>query len=160
MNLITQPNSWSCALASAAMVFDCPIEEIISLVGHDGNQIVHPDLTAPACYKAIHTQEIVDVAFIFGYSMIPIETLPVQTPDGQHEWKIKKWGLFKDNEQRLRHYLEQGNGLIVGQARKYWHTVAWDRETQQIYDPQGRIYNLDDCKINIQAFWLIKSFDK
>ena len=159
MKLITQPNSWSCTVAAAAMVFDCTIQEIIDQIGHDGRAVVHSHLKTPGCYKGFHIQEIVDVAVIFfECSMTKIETAPVQTPDGKSEFEITKWGLFSNNEKRLEHYLSRGNGLIVGKAREYHHTVAWNYETWQIYDPQGRVYNLDDCKIDISDFWLIKSF--
>jgi len=157
MKLITQPNSWSCTVAAAAMVFDCAIKEIIGVIGHDGSEVISPHLKVPGCYAGFHIQEIVDVAFYFGCSMTKIEAAPVGTVDGKNEHEITEWGLFSNGKVRFDFYMKQGNGLLVGKAREYWHALAWDHETWQLYDPRGRVYNLDDCKIDVSAFWLIKS---
>jgi len=153
MKLITQPNAWSCTFAALAMVFDCTIKEIIDYVGHDGSEILNT-LPEPACRKGLHIQEGIDVANVFGLSMTPIEAQPVQLNSEQHEFDLTKWGMFPTTEDRFRFYLDYNIGIIVGKARKHWHTVAWDGV---IYDPQGRIYSLDDCKINIQTFWIVQS---
>lgn len=160
MKLIKQPNSWSCTVAAAAMVLDCEIKEIIDYVDHDGSEIILPNLKPPGCYKGFHIQEIIDVVLLMGYTMTPIEARPVQTPTGYHEFEINKWGQFKSSEDRFHYHLTRENGLLIGKAREYWHTVAWDSSTWRVFDPQGRIYNLDDCKIAIAQFWLIKSLGK
>ncbi len=152
MKLIRQPNSWSCTLAAAAMVFDSTIEELIKYIGHDGSEIIVPSLKPPGCYKGFHIQEIVDVALLFNYALVPIEILPVQTPTGQHEFAIEKWGLFSSNQSRFDFYFTGERGLLIGKAREYWHTVAF--EEGMIYDPNGTIYNIDDCKLQIQTLWI------
>ncbi len=153
MKLIKQPNSWSCMVAAAAMAFDCEIEEIIINVGHDGNEVIHYGLRPPACFKGFHIQEIVDVGLLFGFSMTLIESAPSQTPDGIHVYDITKWGLFKDNQQRFECYIDGNNGILIGKARKYMHAVAFDRDT--IYDPRGRIYNIDDCDLFLESLWIV-----
>ncbi len=152
MRLITQPNSWSCALASTAMLLDCSIRELITAIGHDGSEIIHPKLNDPASRKGTHLQEIIDVCLQFGVALTPIEARPVQTPDGVNEFEIK----FP--ESRFLTHLANNSGLITGMARKYYHTVAWDGS--KIYDPNGFIYDFDDIKINVQCFWKSNQFGK
>ena len=154
MKLIKQPNSWSCMVAAAAMAFDCEIVDIIKRVGHDGNEVIHYGLKPPMCFKGFHIQEIVDVGRIhFDFSMTLIESAPSQTPDGIHIHDITKWGLFDNNQQRFECYLAYNQGILIGKARKYWHAVAFDKGT--IYDPRGRIYNIDDCDLFLESLWIV-----
>ena len=156
MRLIKQPNSWSCTFAALAMLLDAPLFEIYDWVGHDGSKIIHPELTDPASRKGLHIQECIDILHCFGHSMTPIEVEPWQTADGINEFKIEKWALFLNNTTRLQYYLKHNSGLLVGKAKKYWHTMAFDYETQRVYDPNGTIYPFDDCKIDLQIFWIVK----
>lgn len=156
MKLIKQPNSWSCTLAAAAMVFDAPLQEIIDYIGHDGSEVIIPSLRPPGCYKGFHIQEIIDIAFLYNYALVPIEALPVQTPTGQHEFAIEKWGLFRDCQSRFDFYFTGESGLLVGKTRHYYHTVAFEAGT--IYDPRGGIYGPEDCKIDIQMLWVAVAF--
>ena len=153
MKLIKQPNSWSCMAAAAAMAFNVEIEDIVERVGHDGNEIIHYGLKPPACFKGFHIQEIVDVGWILGFNMTLIESAPSQTPDGVHIHDIIKWRLFKDNEQRFEYYINNNQGILIGKARKYWHAVAFNKGT--IYDPRGRIYNMDGCDLFLESLWIV-----
>ena len=151
MILLTQPNSWSCSLAAAAMVTDISIEELTTLIGHDGSAIVNPDLPSPANRKGFHNQEIIDAVLRLGFAVTPIHPHPIQTVYGYDEY------VLPFDEQRFHNHLKCCDGMLCGKARKYWHAVAWDHSSGKIYDPQGRIYSLDDCKISIEIFW---RFDK
>ena len=153
MKLIRQPSSWSCAAAAAAMVFDCSIESMFRRIGHDGSEIIFPELRDPACRKGFHMQEIIDVALIWNYTMTPIELAPVQTPDGKNEFEITKFHLFKSPQLRYEYYVKKTRGLIEGIASKFWHTVAYDRG--KVYDSRGRIYGIKDLKINVQRIWVV-----
>lgn len=154
MKLIKQPNSWSCTIAAAAMAFDCGIIELIDGIGHDGSKVIHPGLKPPACFKGFHIQEIVDVGWLFGFSMTCIEARPAQTPDGKHEHEITKWGLYPGgNEQRFEYYIDEYQGILIGKARKFWHTVAFEKGT--IYDPRGRIYDYSGCDLILESLWIV-----
>ena len=148
MKLIRQPNAYSCTLASAAMVFDTTTKNLIRIIGHDGSAIIFPNLPEPIRRKGFHFQEIVDAAEVLGFALIPIEAEPVQTPNGVDEYALN----FP--ESRFYNHIFGNPGLISGMVRKYWHCIAWDGE--KVYDPNGRIYDLSDCKIDIQVFWKIK----
>ncbi len=153
MELIKQPNSWSCTAAAAAMAFDCEIEDITERVGHNGNEIIHHGLRPPACFKGFHIQEIVDVGWTLGFSMTLIESAPSQTPDGVHIYDITKWSQFDNNQQRFECYIDNNQGILIGKAQNYWHAVAFEKGT--IYDPQGRIYNIDDCDLFLESLWVV-----
>lgn len=152
MKLIRQPNAWSCTVAALAMVTDSTIEEIIDYIGHDGSETLN-SLPEPSCRKGFHQQELLDVALLMGHSMTVIEAEPVQLNSLEHEYEINKWGMFPSTEARFQFYLNMSPGLIVGKARKCWHTVAWDGDL--VYDPNGHIYELHDCKINVQSFIMV-----
>ena len=152
MKLINS-SSWSCIAAAAAMAFDCEIKDIIKRVGHDGNEIIHYGLKPPACFKGFHIQEIVDVGWKLSFNMTLIEAAPSQTPDGKHVHDITKWCSFEDCEERFTWYLDNNSGILIGKARKYWHAVAFDKGT--IYDPRGRVYNIDDCDLILESLWIV-----
>ncbi len=85
--------------------------------------------------------------------MTLIEAAPSQTPDGKHEHAITKWSYFDNNEERFECYLNNNQGILIGKARKYWHAVAFNKGT--IYDPRGRIYNIDDCDLILESLWIV-----
>jgi len=150
MNLIKQPNNYSCTLTAVAMLLNVTLEKLVKLVGHNGSEIIFPNLPDPLGRKGVHIQEIIDVLDDLGYSLIPIEFEPWQTPNGVDEHRIRL------PDKRFYNHLIGNPGLIVGQAKKHWHTVAWDGYL--VYDPNGTIYKFHDIKIDVQTFWKIKSF--
>lgn len=150
MKLITNPNFWSCLLASAAMALDTTMDELIKMIGHDGSPIVFPKLPEPARRRGHHYQEIVDCAIKLGYTMTPIEALPYATPDGKSEFPID----FKiSHERRLSSHMASSKGIITGLASTWRHAVYWDRNL--VYDPRGKVYRFSDCKMIIDTYYRI-----
>lgn len=150
MKLITSPVSWGCSAAALAMVLDEDYDFVIKEIGHDGSEIIHPNLLPPGCRKGFHMQELIEVALDLNYPVTPIEVLPVQTATGSDE-HIVEFPKYYSHEKRLRFHLRQGKGIIIGKLEKYWHAVAWDGEN--VFDPRGQIYPFSDCKINVATFW-------
>lgn len=155
MNLQKQPNHWSCNLASMAMVLDVHYRELIEEIGHDGSEILYPDLPEPLCRRGFHMQELIDCAVTRFFTCSEIQIRPVGTPDGLagHEHEID----FKiSHEERFKKYLDLGyNALLYGMTRKCYHCVAWEWDTKLIHDPNGRVYGLNDCKIKLAGLYLI-----
>ena len=149
MEMRRQPNAWSCVLASAAMVLDTDVKTLIEMIGHDGSEVVLPTLPEPAKRRGFHMQEIIDCAIKLSHTITPIEVLPYSTPDGKAEFPVN---FQISNEERLLHYMKRGSGIITGLARKFRHAVAWDGN--KIFDPHGLTYPLQDCKIEIDCFWM------
>ncbi len=147
MKLLRSSQTWGCILTSAAMVLDCTERELIQLIGHDGSEIIFPELCKPACHKGFHVQEIVLAALKLEIALIRFESRPVQTPDHKNFYELTNMYNFED-------FIQQRIGILVGSTTRYGHAVAWDGV--KIYDPRGRIYRLSDCKINIEAFYIAK----
>lgn len=152
MKLVTAPDSWSCGAAALAMVLDVDYSGIVSRIGHDGSEIINEDLRPPACHKGFHIQELIEVALENGYAVTPIECMPVQTATGEdeHDVKIKRYESIAD---RLEHHMFWNDGILMGQIPGgFWHAVAWDHSTIQVFDPRGKIYPYYDIKINLASF--------
>ena len=150
MKLIKNSNNWSCMAASAAMVLDIKIKDLFKKIGHDGSEIMFPDLPEPGRRRGFSIQEIIPVAIDMGYSVTPIETRPCSTPDGVNDFEIN----FPNPEGRLYRYMCGVKGILTGRMLRWRHAVAWE---DLIYDPIGRIYNLDTIALQIDTFW---RFDK
>jgi hypothetical protein len=134
------------------MAMDEDVETLERIIGHDGSEIIHPELKSPGNRKGFHWQEIIDAALVLNYAVVPIEARPIQTATGTDSHEVK-FGDFETPEERLLAYLDNTKGVLTGIAPSgYWHAVAWDGE--QVYDPQGRVYSLSDIKIGIQIYWL------
>lgn len=150
--LITNPNSWSCLLASAAMALDTTTQDLVEMIDHDGSTIIFPELPEPGGRRGHHYQEIVDCAIKLGYTVTPIESLPYATPDGKLEFPVD----FKiSNEDRLHFHMKGTKGIVTGLSGKWRHAVYWNGE--KIYDPRGRVYPLDDCDMIVDTYY---RFDK
>ena len=155
MNLITQPNLWSCSIAAAAMILDINIQTLIGIIGHDGSEIVFPKLQEPGNRRGFHIQEIIDCAIELGYFVTPIEILPYSTPDGKNEFPIN---FSEGNSHRLLKYVSKTKGILTGLGNKWYHAMAWDGKN--IYDPNGYIYPFHDCKINLDCYWIFIEKEK
>ena len=59
------------------MVLDMPLADIFDEIGHDGSQIIWPDLPEPMCRRGFHPQELIDVCLARGYAATRIELSPV-----------------------------------------------------------------------------------
>lgn len=146
MNLIKNPNGWSCLLASMAMVLDKSIEELIEAVGHNGSNIVFWNLPEPGKRRGFHIQEFIPMILKSGFAMTPIEVLPYSTPDGVHEFPID----LPNYEERLWNLMNGHRGILTGLRTRWRHAVAWNGK--RIYDPLGSIYghhNIQNFKIDV-----------
>lgn len=136
MRLVRQPDKYSCAAASLAMLADVSFEEVIKALGYDGTM----NLNNMALGFPI--PEIIDTALdSFGIALVSFELAPAIS-----EYKRDEGiPLYNDDyvNQRIDALLPGRPGLITGfySIDKY-HMVAWDGE--QIYDPHGRVYPLHD----------------
>lgn len=148
-----QPNRWSCSVTSAAMAMDITVPDIISLIGHDGSEVIYPDLPEPMCRAGFDIQEIIDVALQMGWSVTPIEACPSVTPDGKN---IRD--LFSEDKikTRMNKYFDGFSGIVSGQRldQKWWHLVAWDHKSQMWLDPSGPQLIRDQPPIKVAVFWI------
>jgi hypothetical protein len=147
MILRGNPNGWSCILASVAMVLDWSTKELIEEIGHDGSEVIFPDLPEPAKRRGFHIQEFVPLILKSGFSATAIFVLPCSTPDGNHFYDVP----IKDPEVRFRDLVGENVGIFTGIMHKWHHAVAWDG--YRIYDPSRGICFYDECELQIDCFY-------
>lgn len=155
MQLIRNPNAWSCLLASMAMVLDRSTEKLIEAIGHDGSEIMFPDLLEPAKRRGFHIQEFISLILESGYAVTAIEVLPYSTPDGEHEFPIN----FPNFENRFWNLTYCVPGIFTGMRPQRRHAVAWDG--YKIYDPLGSVYERKEIKnFDIDIFHRFDQYDR
>lgn len=84
LSLRISPNHWSCIPTSFAMVFGIPVQKIFDKLGHDGSEILFPELPEPYCRRSFHVQEMVDVGYTLRRHVLILEReLYLSPSDGQ-----------------------------------------------------------------------------
>lgn len=145
--LIKQPNKWSCTACAFAMACGVRLEEFIKQVGHDGSEVLFPDLPEPLCRRGFATPECIRVCLNWGLTVTPIDFKPRCTPDGKNYHTLNHTNFANQMMGRFQ-------GVIQGMGCRNYHTVGWDGT--QIYDPSLGIYKLDSDNFKPEIFWLIK----
>lgn len=149
MRLLKQPNKWSCSVTSLAMVLGCKIDYLMNIIGHDGSEVIHPDLPEPLRRRGFHLQELIDAAMYLNYRPVWIELLPVAMVHNRtYDIRFKNHSPninidiaplceHQQNLNRFKNYLNWFNGIILGEHYHCCHWVAWNGE--EFYDPNGTI---------------------
>lgn len=149
MKLIQSPNAWSCQLAAWAMALGVSLDVVVDGVGHDGSEIVWPDLPEPHCRRGFHPQEFYPLARILGCAVETVEAHPqlqnirgdVLTLPGV-DWE---------------HCLTHCRGVLGGfTTTGTGHAVAIS--AGKVYDPRGRTFDVSRCAIRgftPEILWII-----
>ena len=108
-----------------AMALEIPVVELLEELGHDGSELVFPNLPEPACRRGFHIQELVHVALRHGFALTPVELFPVlESADGKQTQTV----LYRDNNwKRFADILAASRGLINGAGFRFRHMVAYDQ---------------------------------
>ncbi len=129
------------------MALDVDQNKIISLIGHDGSDIIHPDLEEPFKRRSFHYQELVDATIELGYWVMPIEFNPLS---------LVKPGLplfeVYSKDQRFRRfskYLNTFNSCVIAGEliNGTPHAVAWDG--LQCFCPSGQPFTIKNIKPSV-----------
>lgn len=138
MLIVEQPNIWSCLPAAFATATGIPLETLLEKIGHDGSEIMFPDLKDPLRRRAFHTQELVRVLFDLGWIVATFEFESLAIIDEQHIYTVK----YPNKEILIKKILFNSFGVIcaIVKSTGKHHAVAWDGK--QCYDPTGFIYPL------------------
>lgn len=142
MNLIKQPNKWSCLPTSFAMVLDISLEDIYNFLGHDGSEIWFDD---PNPWRSFNIQEMISLSEAHGFWVMEIITKPAQQPPNSQEFR-EVYDLSEANR-RINFYINKYSGVMI---LRIPHAVAWNHEEQRIYDPRGDIHEVES---DIEAFY-------
>lgn len=146
MNLIKQPNCWSCLPTSFAMAMDFSIELVIHNLGHDGSEIIWPSYPEPIRRKSFHIQELIRLAYNLRYAVIPFDSIPVMAPEEDGPEHV----VELDFETILYNCLR---GVITGISPSgSRHAVAWNGS--KVYDPNGTKYDIEE--FTIETLWVVE----
>ena len=151
MKLIKQTYD-ACLLFSLAMVLDADPQELIDEIGHDGRDIMFPEVIGTIRQRSFHIQEIIDCCWKRGRAVTPIDIAPCTAPDGHPELAREIWDREVARE-RIKKYLTGNVALLIGRTshKGLGHACAWDGE--KVYDPRGMICEIGETFIN-QA-WIV-----
>jgi len=132
------------------MVLDVDPEWMIKHLGHDGEEVWWPEKIGAKKIKSFHIQEIIDIAHLVGWGLMPIQLYPCSAPDvGTSPRKI-----YADREAEIRFmsWLDNKKAILIVDNS---HAVAWDGE--KVYDPKGFIKSLEDYSVQEAwvLFWMI-----
>ena len=84
MQLIRQPNKWSCSACAFAMALNLTLEEFINQIGHDGSEIWFPELFEPLCRKGFPFPECIQICLLNGLNVTPVDFKPHCLVDIDH----------------------------------------------------------------------------
>jgi hypothetical protein len=135
MELQHQPNSWSCLPTAIAICLDIPVKDLIRDIGHDGSEIIYPDLPEPQKRKAFTLFEIVEVLLVKRNMLtLPLFKKYIYSPDGILE-------VIRESE-NFKEILETNIGVLLGTyiGKSKFHAVAWNNLNMGIYDPNNMIH--------------------
>lgn len=112
------------------MACDRPLETFLELIGHDGSEIVHPNLNDPWCRRTFHVQECIWAAYKLGYACTPFELSPQLAA-------AENYIIPVDRKFDLEIILA-GKGVMMGtMPHGMRHAVGFDNG--DVYDPNSRI---------------------
>jgi len=131
-----QPNSWSCLPTAFAIAAHLPIQSFIHKIGHDGSDIVWPDLGEPMQRRSFHVQECVLALMRFGRVSTQIFTTSAQTPKSE----VKPF--ITDYNALVAQMMLRFPGVIIGSVKGKNHAAACANGL--IYDPNGLIYPINE----------------
>lgn len=150
MELMPQPNRWSCLPTAFCMVSGIRYEYLMDLIGHDGSEIIFPDLDEPVRRRSFHIEEIQYAALSCGFFLVPYVPLIHYALDKQ---EIKEFEFFK----QFALVLEVTDGIMLGEPihKTTGHAVAWSSSQGLIYDPNGTKYP-GEGNFTIETFYGVK----
>ncbi len=132
-----KPNRWSCSVTAFAMALRVPVQQLIEELGHDGGEIIFPDLPEPMCRRGFHSQELILAAWRHDFACTPLELFPqIQSNCGQHTYRVGMedhlcWARFIAA-------IQVTFGVLQGPGRHCLHSVNYRHG--QIWDPDGYQY--------------------
>jgi len=136
------------------MALDMPVASLIERLGHDGGEIIFPDLPEPANRRGHNIYELIQVAVDLGYAVTPIPLRAAITPanDPQRQVII---GTDVENWSRFTRHLRSSQGVIECFGPRLYHLLAY--EQGHIFDPDGKqfSYSREACeRRNLYAYCL------
>lgn len=146
MELLLSPNNgWSCLPSAFAMVTDSLPKDIIEYCGHDGSEVLWPELPEPMCRRAFSLEEMLDYCLSQCYCPVTIQRHTAYSPLEADT----AFNPYDDEMSRIKHYLLNRPAVLLGiNSLGNRHAVAWDHVEQKIFDPKGYKSSLDEFDVH------------
>lgn len=126
------------------MVIDVPVKTIVDAIGHDGSEIIAPQLPEPRCRRAYHIDELTVAALGFGYALVQLDAHPTMIRSDGSTYKVSPL---------LCYWLSGSPGLLGTVGPKQGHMCAWNGF--QVYDPT--VPMISEIKSYcVTTFWLCR----
>lgn len=124
------------------MVLGESLEKVISLVGHDGSQVLWDKLPEPLKRRAFTFEEMQYVALNCGSHLATYRHRMLHVPvAGVYPQRMYTFPI--------QEVLAKFDGILTGHYHdsKNAHAVAWDAKGKVIYDPSGPLRSIDSFLI-------------
>lgn len=139
-----QPTKWSCLPTSFAMVLGVTPKDIIDWCGHDGSEIIWPELEDPMKRRAFCLQEMVDFSVLqMRYPVI----VQVDASYGPQASDTLFNPFHEGWHERVSRYLETDAVLLGLTKSGKHHAVAWDASQGVVLDPSKGQAQLDEYEL-------------
>jgi len=110
-----------------ASVMNVAVEDIFDYLGHDGTEIIWPELPKPYCYRSFHIQEMCAYALMGNYAITTFTPMIGIAPRRSCEPHVVVCPHYAD-------YTTYYQSVLTGtSAQGNPHAVAWDGK--QMMDP-------------------------
>ena len=145
MKLQVKHEQWQCAVTAFAMALSIPVADLINRSGHDGGEIVFPDLPEPAKRRGHNIYELVQIAIDLGYAVTPVPLRAAITSANDPQRQVIL-GTDCENWRRFTRQLHDSLGVIECSGPRVYHMLAYDRG--RIFDPDGDefVYSREACE--------------
>jgi len=144
MNLIQQPDRWSCNGCAWAMAMGISFEELKEAVGHDGSMIYRPKAVDEVHRRlGFLDEQLIYVGLRRGFVAVPVYASLMAT----HAKEIPGYYF---TEEEFKQWIHGKTGVL---EVKSWtrddilHAVAWDGE--QVFDPLFGIRQLYEYELKM-----------
>lgn len=140
------PNRWSCTPAAFATATDLPVQQLIDFIGHDGSEIIYPDLPEPYCRRGFLAAEVTRVLWYYGWVAGVLEKSALHISGPEDDIRVQTLSVWAGLESIMRDQIGVFGGVSL-HGSNVPHTVAWDGH--DCYDPKGFIYPLSRYRVDI-----------
>ncbi len=152
MELVTGRYPWDCSTACAAMVFNKTLDEMETLVGHNGSEIFFPGEKEPECRQGVTMSEITDVGLKLGFGLIRMDINPI----AQHTEASMRY-IYDDEKSRIEWIHSLGLPTIwlgpFASLSQNWHHIVYDPDTTDYFDPRG--FRIRKPNIECVSAWIV-----
>lgn len=147
VDFIRSPNRWSCLPTAFAMACNVSLNEFLYKIGHDGSDILWPDLGEPRQRRAFHLTECVHAAVTLGKRPVVLPFVAQATADGKRTYEIVY-------ETEVKHLMSKSDGVLLGAGHGgLKHAVAW--KYGMVLDPSWGPYGLPSALYSPDTFIMI-----